>query len=184
MKLRPLISLLSISLLSLALQKVRAQTAEGFFHTGAQSYLSNNVEGARQEVDKGLKLFPNDVKLQKLDQLLKQQQQQQNQNQQQQQQQQNQSQQKQNQSKQDQEQKQKQDEQQKQQQQKQQQQQKNQQQDQQKQADQQKQKEQQGQPGQMTPDEAKKLLDSQKDDESLLPANQNDKHREKSLKDW
>jgi outer membrane biosynthesis protein TonB len=178
MKLRPLISLLSISLLSLALQKVRAQTAEGFFHTGAQSYLSNNVEGARQEVDKGLKLFPNDVKLQKLDQLLKQQQQQQ------QQQQQNQSQQKQNQSKQDKEQKQKQDEQQKQQQQKQQQQQKNQQQDQRKQADQQKQKEQQGQPGQMTPDEAKKLLDSQKDDESLLPANQNDKHREKSLKDW
>lgn len=189
MKLRLLISRLSISLLALAAQKVCAQSAEEFFHGGAQSYLSNNVEGARQEVDKGLKLYPDDLKLKKLDELLKQQQQQQQQNQQQQQQQkdQQQKQDQQNQSKQDQQQqKQKQDEE-KQKQQDQQQQQKPKEQqkgEQQKQDEDQKPKEQQGKPGEMSPDEAKKLLDSQKGDEALLPANHNDKPREHPLKDW
>ncbi|HWD93715.1 MAG TPA: hypothetical protein VG938_15350 [Verrucomicrobiae bacterium] len=177
--------LLSISLCAFALQKARAESADDFFHGGAQSYLSNNTAGARQEVDKGLKLFPDDVKLKKLDELLKQQQQQQNQ--QQQQQKQNQSQQNQSQSKSDQQkqnqqqqQKQKQDEQQKQQQQ-----QKEQQKDQEKKGDEQKQKEEQTPPGQMTPEEAKQLLDSQKNDEALLPNNRNQQHdRDHPLKDW
>ena len=39
--------------------------------------------------------------------------------------------------------------------------------------------------GQMTPEEAKRLLDGQKGDEKLLPVNQKDKHdRDHSLKDW
>src|ERR1700745_4335684 len=94
MKLR-LRLLLSISLLAFALPSARAQSADDFFHSGARSYLSNNVAGAREEVDKGLKQFPDDDKLKKLDALLKQQQQQQQQQNQQQQnqQQQNQSQQ-------------------------------------------------------------------------------------------
>jgi Ca-activated chloride channel family protein len=180
MKLRLLIS---ISLLALALQKADAQSADDYFHGGAQSYLSNNVAGARQEVDQGLKLFPDDVKLKKLDELLKQQQQQQSQQQQQRkEQQQKQSQQNQSQSKQNQQQQsqqQKQDEQQKQQQQK------NQQRDQEKRGDEQKKKEQQTPPGEMTPQEAKQLLDSQKGDESVLPASQKEKHdREHPLKDW
>src|SRR5690348_11487969 len=104
MKLRLLIS---ISLFALALQKVCAQSADDFFHTGAQAYLTNNTTTAKEQVDKGLKLFPNDIKLKKLDELLKQQQQQnqqqqQQQQKQQQQQQQKQSQQNQSQSKQDQ----------------------------------------------------------------------------------
>src|SRR5947208_12998767 len=102
MKLR-LQLLLSISLLVFATQKVCAQSADDFFHTGAQAYLTNNSASAREQVDKGLKLYPNDGKLKKLDELLKQQQQQQNQQQQQQknqQQQQNQSQSKQDQQKQ------------------------------------------------------------------------------------
>src|SRR4051794_12464266 len=93
MKLRLLIS---ISLFALVMQKVCAQSADEFFHTGAQAYLTNNTTIAKEQVDKGLKLFPDDLKLKKLDELLKQQQQQQNQ------QQQNQQQQKDSQSKQDQ----------------------------------------------------------------------------------
>ena len=68
MKLRLLIS---ISLL--AFQITHAQSADDFFHSGAQSYLTNNVSHAKEEVDKGLKLFPDDAKLKKLDELLKQQ---------------------------------------------------------------------------------------------------------------
>ena len=52
------------------------------------------------------------------------------------------------------------------------------------QADKDKQKEDQTPPGQMSPQEAKNLLDSQKSDESLLPANKNEKHRDRQLKDW
>jgi len=171
--------LISISLLALVLQRVCAQSADDLFHSGARSYLSNNVAGARQEVDKGLKLYPDDIKLKKLDDLLKQQQQSQQQQQQQQNQQQ-QSQQNQSQSKQDQQQKQEQqkkDEQQKQQQQPQR--------DQEKQGEGQKQKEQQTQPGEMTPEEAKQLLDAQKGDEALLPANHKDhSDRQHPLKDW
>jgi len=68
---------LSLSLLVLACQTVCAQPADDYFHSGAQSYLTNNLAKARQEVDAGLKLYPEDVKLKKLDELLKQQQQQQ-----------------------------------------------------------------------------------------------------------
>ena len=177
MKLRLLIS---ISLFALVLQKACAQSADEFFHTGAQAYLTNNTTMAKEQVDKGLKLFPDDFKLKKLDQLLKQQQQNQ------QQQQQKQSQQNQSQSKQDQhKQQQKQDEQKKQDQQKQQQQQQqNQKPDQGKQGEKEQPKEDQN-PGQMTPEEAKRLLDGQKGDEKLLPANQKDNHeRDHPLKDW
>ena len=158
-----------------------APSADDFFHSGARSYLSNNVAGARKEVDQGLKLFPDDIKLKKLDELLKQQQQQQ-QNQQQQQQQQNQSQQ--NQSKQNQQQQQQQ---QKQNEQQKQQEQSKQQQEQQKQAEQQKEQEQkQAQAREMTPDQAKQLMDQEKADETLLPASRKEKPRnqEHPLKDW
>jgi outer membrane biosynthesis protein TonB len=176
-----LTALIGISLLALATQKLRAQSADDFFHTGAQAYLTNNTASAKEQVDKGLKLYPNDIKLKKLDDLLKQQQQQQNQ-QKQQQQQQNQSQQNQSQSKQDQ------------------QKQRDQKKPDEKKPDQQKQDQQdqkpekpddkeppkdQPTPGEMTPDEAKKLLDAQKGDEKLLPANQNKQHdRFHPLKDW
>src|SRR5262245_23951325 len=52
-----------------------AQSADDFFHTGAQSYITNNVASAREQVDRGLALFPDDPKLKQLDELLKQQQQ-------------------------------------------------------------------------------------------------------------
>jgi Mg-chelatase subunit ChlI len=183
MKLRLLIS---ISLFALMMQQLCAQSADDFFHTGAQAYLTNNTKTAKEQVDKGLKLYPDDIKLKKLDELLKQQQQQQNQQQQQKNQQQqnqsqkNQSQSKQNQQKQDQK---KQDEEKKKQEQQKQQQQ-NQKPEEDKQRDKQQPKEQQ-KPGEMTPEEAKQLLDAQKGDEKLLPANQKDKHdREHPLKDW
>ena len=186
MKLR-LQLLISISVLALGMLKVCAQSADDFFHTGAQAYLTNNTSIAREQVDKGLKLYPNDIKLKKLDELLKQQQQQQQQ-QQKNQQQQNQSQQNQSQSKQDQQKQQdqkKQDEQKKQDQQKQDQQKQDQQQNQkpEKQDDKQPPKE-QPTPGEMSPDEAKKLLDAQKGDEKLLPANQNKQGDRRHLKDW
>lgn len=178
----------------LAAQKACAQLApaDDFFNSGAQLYISNNIPAALERTEDGLKIYPNDDKLQKLEKLLKQQQQSQNsQSQQNQQQQQSQSQQN---SK------------------SQQSQQPNQQQSQnnsqdQKKSDEQKQSEQQkssaekkdgqkpedqnveGQPvapGQMTPAEAKRLLDSQKDNEQFLslkpqgkPA---DSHR--PVKDW
>lgn len=182
MKLRLLIS---ISLFALALNRAGAQSADDFFHGGARSYLSNNIPGAREQVDRGLKLFPDDIKLKKLDELLKQQQQQQQNQQQQnqqQQQQQNQSQQNKSQSKQDQE---KQSEEQKQKDQQQQQQQ-NQQSEQQKQGDEEHQKEQQVAAGQMTPDQAKQLMDQQKDDELLLPNSRKEKPRNQNhaIRDW
>jgi Mg-chelatase subunit ChlI len=183
MKLRLLIS---ISLLALATREICAQSADDFFHTGAQAYLTNNTATAKEQVEKGLKQYPNDIKLKKLDDLLKQQQQQQQnqQQQQKQQQQQNQSQQNQSQSKQDQQKQQ--DQQKKDEQKKQDQQKQDQQQDQkpEKQDDKQPPKDQPA-PGEMTPDEAKKLLDSQKGDEKLLPANQDKKHdHDHPLKDW
>ena len=177
--------LLSISLFALALNRAEAQSADDFFHSGARSYLSNNIPGAKDDVAKGLKQFPDDIKLKKLDELLKkQQQQQQNQQQQnqQQQQKQNQSQQNQSQSKQDQ-QKQSEEQKQKEEQQKQQQAQRNQQQ---KQGDEQKQKEQQAQMAQMTPDQAKQLMDQEKADETLLPNSRKEKPHDQqhSIKDW
>jgi Ca-activated chloride channel family protein len=192
--------LISLSALLLAVQKISAQLApaEDFFNSGAQLYISNNVPAALERVENGLKTYPDDEKLKKLEQLLKQQQQQQ----QQQQNQQNQSQQQKSDS-------QKSQQQQKQQQQSSQDQQKQdqQKQDDQKKAEEQKQAEQQkssadkkdgekpdqqdaaGQPvkaGEMTPEEAKHLLDAQKDNEQLLQMKPQDKPRDTSrpVKDW
>lgn len=175
-----------ICFLALTFYRTDAQSADDFFHSGARSYLTNNVAGAQKEVDQGLKLFPDDIKLKKLDELLKQQQQQQQQQNQQQNQQQQQNQSQQNQSKQNQQQ-------QKSQQQKQneelkQQDQNKQQQEQQKQAEQQKEKEQeqQAQAREMTPEQAKQLMDQQKANEMLLPASRREKPRnqEGPIKDW
>src|SRR6185503_18934205 len=83
--LMPLRLLLSLSLLLLALPATLAQTAEDFFHGGAMFYLSNNIPKAKEEVASGLKLFPDDMKLKKLEELLNQQQQSQSNQQQQQQ---------------------------------------------------------------------------------------------------
>jgi Ca-activated chloride channel family protein len=186
----------SVSLLLLVSPAARAQSsADNFFNSGAQFYISNNIPSALEKVEGGLKVYPDDEKLKKLEVLLKQQQQQQSQQNQQQQNQQNQSQQ------------QKSNSQQKQQQQNQPSSPKNsqdqQKQDEQKQsqAEQQKasaqknegekqdQKEAEGQPvkpGQMTPEEAKHLLDAQKGDEPVLqwkpqgkPEDQN-----RTVKDW
>jgi len=172
-----------------AAQKVCAQLApaDDFFNSGAQFYISNNIPAALEKTESGLKIYPDDEKLKKLEQLLKQQQQsQQNQQQQNQQNQQNQSQQSQQQQKQQQnsqdQQKQNQSEQQKQQEQQKASQQK-------KEGDNQDEQNAENQPvkpGQMTPEEAKRLLDAQKGDEQVLqlkpqgkPENQN-----KSVKDW
>jgi len=194
-------------LLVLGAQKVCAQylPAEDFFNAGAQLYISNNVPAALERTETGLKIYPNDEKLQKLEKLLKQQQQQNQQQQNQQNQQQ--------QSQQDQKQQDKKDQQQKQDQKQQQDQQKNseqQKQGQQKQSDQkkdegqkqqeqkkdagdkpkdEKQDQQPGQPvkvGEMTSEEAKRLLDAQKGNEQLLQMKPQDKPRDPSrpVKDW
>ena len=199
--------LISLSVLLIAAPKLCAQLApaEDFFNSGAQLYISNNIPAALERVEMGLKTYPDDEKLKKLEQLLKQQQQQQNQ----QQNQQNQHQQ----SQQDQKQQDKKDQQQKQDQKQQQYQQKNseqQKQDQQKQSDQkkdeekkqqeqkkdagdkpkdEKQDQQQGQavkPGEMTPEEAKRLLDAQKGNEQLLQLKPENKPRDsqRPVKDW
>ena len=70
--------LISLSLLLLAWQKAGAQLApaDDFFNGGAQLYISNNIPAALERVESGLKTYPDDVKLKKLEQLLKQQQQQ------------------------------------------------------------------------------------------------------------
>lgn len=180
-------------LLLLTWQKVGAQLApaEDFFNGGAQLYISNNVPAALERVEKGLKTYPDDEKLKKLEQLLKQQQQQQNQQQPSQNDQQKKS-----------------DEQKKPDQQKQDSQQQKQ--DEQKQSDQKKDAEQKppeqkidssdkpkdekpepqpGQPvkpGEMTPEEAKRLLDAQKGNEQLLQLKPENKPRDSSrpARDW
>lgn len=75
----PIPLLLSLSLPLLTLCRGTAGTADEYFHGGAQSYLSNNIPGALEVVTNGLQRFPDDVKLQKLYELLNQQQQQQQQ---------------------------------------------------------------------------------------------------------
>jgi len=180
-------------LLLLAWQKVCAQLApaEDFFNSGAQLYISNNVPAALERVEMGLKTYPDDEKLKKLEELLKQKQQQQNQQQ-------------------DQKNQQQQEDQQKKSDEQKQQNQQNQKQDQQSQADQkkdeqqkqqeqkkdsgdkskdEKQAQQQGQPvkpGEMTPEEAKRLLDAQKGNEQLLQIKPQDKSRDSNrpVKDW
>ena len=168
--------LLSLSLL-FASHPAHAQLlpADEFFHSGAQSYLTNNLAKAREEVDAGLKLYPDDIKLKKLDELLKQQQQQQSKN----------DQQKQDQDKKDQQQKQDQQKQNEQQQSKQDQQAKSGGEDKDK-KDEKNDQSQQMQAHAMTPQEAKQLLDAQKGDEQVLvfrPQGE-PKNRDKALKDW
>ena len=177
--------LISLSLL-LAWQKLSAQLApaNSFFNGGAQLYISNNVPAALERVESGRKFYPDDKKLKKLEELLKQQQQNQ-----------------QHQQKQDQKQQpdQKKDpQQQKPDEQKQ------------KQSDQKKEEEQKPQepkkdsggqprdekpepqpaqpvkPGEMTPEEARRLLDAQKDNEQLLQLKPQEKPRDnrRPVKDW
>jgi hypothetical protein len=70
---------ISVSLL-LAWQAARAQSADDYFNGGAQAYISNNLPQALASVKTGLKQYPEDVKLKKLYELLKQQSQQPSQN--------------------------------------------------------------------------------------------------------
>ncbi len=173
--------ILSLSLLVLTLPAVHAQqlTADDFFHGGAQSYLSNNVPKALDIVTNARAIYPDDVKLKKLEELLKQQnQQQQQQNQQQQDQQQK------EQDKKDQQQQNKSDEQKQQEQLKQKQQ----------QSKSEKDKQKSGQPqkaqtvpaGQMSPEQAKRLLDAQKGEEEALVLKPQGKpeNPDKPVKDW
>jgi hypothetical protein len=181
---------LVIALPLFAAMGVRAQDANGsatdFFNGGAQFYISNNIPDALKRVETGLKVYPKDEKLKKLEELLKQQQQQQQQQQQNQQ-----NQQQKNQQKQSQNQNQKQQSQPQNQQQQNQQQQNSaqQQQNQQNQANSQKQQQEQAQQQQamaMTPEEAKRLLDAQKGNEQVLqikPPNQPE-NANPPLKDW
>jgi Ca-activated chloride channel family protein len=76
--------LISLSLLLLSWQTVCAQIApaDDYFNSGAQCYISNNIAQAKEAVATGLKFYPDDIKLKKLDELLKQQSQQQQQQQQ------------------------------------------------------------------------------------------------------
>jgi len=188
-------------LLLVFVQTVSAQLAppDDFFHGGARLYLSNNIPGALERVTNGLALYPNDIKLKKLEELLKQQQ-----NQHQQQQQQNQQN---DQSKQDQQKNQKQDQQQSKNQNqpekdKQQEQQKKEAQEKKDQAQQQEKKSgDQSKPeekpedqqaarayaaGEMTPEQAKQLLDSQKDNELMMPVVRKEKaaDQQRTIKDW
>jgi hypothetical protein len=161
-------------------QKGGAQTAEEFFNGGAQFFISNNIPAALNRVESGRKQFPDDVKLKKLEELLKQQ----NQQQQQQQKQQNQSQQDQQQQQNQQAEKQSnpdnnrqsQDEKQSA-----------------KPSDQSKEEKedrkdpsQASKPREMSPEEAKRLLDAQKGDEQILqlkPQKPPETHN-KPIKDW
>jgi hypothetical protein len=178
--------LVSLSLLPLTWPAACAQPADEFFHAGAQSYLTNNIARAREEVDNGLKIYPDDIKLKKLDELLKQQSQQQSKN----------DQQKQDQEQKDQQQQAKQD--QKDQQKKQGEKPSQEQKDKQKQEQQakssgeKKDEEKQGEPSQpmqahaMTPKEAQQLLDAQKGEEQFLqfkPAERTERPA-RPIKDW
>ena len=71
--------LLSLSLTLFIWQTADAQLApaDDFFNSGAQLYISNNIPAALERVELGLKTYPDDEKLKKLEQLLKQQQKQQ-----------------------------------------------------------------------------------------------------------
>jgi Ca-activated chloride channel family protein len=196
---RPIQNSLLPLLLVFAAQKVCAQLApaDDFFNSGAQFYISNNIPAAKQWVENGLKFYPDDEKLKKLEELLKQKNQQQQQNQSQQQKsdsqknQQQQNQQSQKNSSQDRqksdEQKQSQPDQKKDGQQNQPTPQKSA--DEQKNGDKSENQNGDGQPikpGQMTPEEAKRLLDAQKDSEQILQQKPKDKpeQNQKPVKDW
>src|SRR5471030_2130494 len=76
---RPVKNSLLPLLLIFSAQKICAQLApaDDFFNGGAQLYISNNIPAALEKTEAGLQFYPNDEKLKKLEQLLKQQQQQQ-----------------------------------------------------------------------------------------------------------
>jgi Mg-chelatase subunit ChlI len=181
---------ISVSLLLLlAWQRACAQLAPAadFFNGGAQFYISNNIPSALEKVEGGLKIYPDDVKLKKLEALLKQQQQSQSSQSQQQQQQNQPSSQKnsQDQQKQD-EQKQNQAEQKKDGQEKQQGQQNSAAQNRDSQKTDQNAETQPVAPEQMTPEEAKRLLDAQKGNEQILQMRPQGKPQDgqKPIKDW
>lgn len=207
--------LLSVSL-GIAPLCFGAQTAEDYFHGGAQSYVWEKDREAKTNILTGLRLYPSDPLLNGMAGLLKKEEKQQQQNQQQDQQKQDQQKQQDQQQQQQQqaEQKQKQEspqqqqaEQQKQQEQQQQAEQKKQEQQQAQQAEQKKQEQQQaqqasaekeksdekGQEGsaaqavaQMTPEQAKQLLDAEKDEEKLLQPKSTGKPSDNTrpFKDW
>jgi Ca-activated chloride channel family protein len=200
---------ISISLLLLTLRAMGAQTADDFFNSGAQLYISDKIPPALEKVESGLKIYPDDARLKKLEALLKKQQSQNSQSQQNQ----NQQQQSQQQQNKQQSQQQKSNGGQNQQQQDKQSSQKGSQ-DQQKQGEQKQneaaqKKGEQGQqnssapkmaptksdqntggqpvaPGQMTPEEAKRLLDAQKGDEQILKMKPMEKPPDsrRPVKDW
>jgi Mg-chelatase subunit ChlI len=203
---------ISLSLLLFVTQKACAQLApaDDFFNKGAQLYISNSIPAALEQVESGRKYYPEDEKLKKLEELLKQKQQQQDQkNQSQDQKQQNQSQQQKDQQSQQpkpDEQKNQEHDQNKTSDQQKKDEQKQSEADQ-KKSDEEKKQEQQktaaekkdngkpedqkgeGQPvtpGQMTPQEAKHLLDAQKGDEQVLKLQPKDKPQDSKrvVKDW
>jgi lipopolysaccharide export LptBFGC system permease protein LptF len=207
--------LLSLFSLCLVVTAVSGQTAADYFHQGAQLYIASKKNESKKVIETGLGFYPQDPLLNGMAGLLKKEEEkQQQQPQQDQKDQQQQDQQKEDQQKQQQEGQQKQDQQHQNQQQQQQDQQKpdqqQQQESQQGQQDQQPQpqqgqeKEQQGQqpasqdqqgsqneatpPGQMTPQEARQLLDAQKQDEKALPVspanNKNGQPPNRPIRDW
>jgi len=182
----PLRLLISLSLVLLAGLAAPAQTADDFFNSGAQFYVSNNIPAALERTENGLKLYPDNVKLKKLEELLKQQQPQQSQ--------QNQKQKQQNQSQPQSSSSQKQQNQQPQEQQAQNQSQQPKQQ-QQAQSSASQANEKRGEPkepaqpaaaNQMTPEEAKRLLNAQKEDEQFLQLKPQapPKNRQQPIEDW
>ena len=194
--------LISLSPLLLAWQTSLAQLApaDDFFHGGAQLYITNNIPAAKEVVAQGRKLYPDDEKLKKLEELLNQKQQQQNQQQQDQKDQQQQSQNDQQQKSDEQKKQppqepkdspQKKDDEKKQADQKKGEEQKKAEQkkdsaDKSKDESQEKQEAQPVKPGEMTPEEAKHLLDAQKGKEQLLQLKPPEKPRNNSrpVKDW
>jgi Ca-activated chloride channel homolog len=65
----------SISLLLLTLRATSAQTASDYFNSGAQLYIGDDKEAALKKVEDGLKIYADDEKLKKLEALLKEKQQ-------------------------------------------------------------------------------------------------------------
>jgi hypothetical protein len=186
---RLFVPLLGVILLALRTAAIDiTKSADDYFHNGALAYLTNNIPVALNVVTNGLQQYPDDEKLKKLEELLKQQQQQQ---QNQKQDQQKSDQQKQQDQKKDQSQQSKQDDKQKGDEQKQ-----KEEQDKQKQAQQPKPDEkkdsgeqqqaaaaQQGE--QMTPEQAMRVLDTTKGDEKVLPVQMaKPPPTDKKLKDW
>lgn len=170
-----------------------ADTAEDYFHRGAQYYVWGQKQKSQAEITSGLTLYPTDALLNGMAKLLQKEEQQQNQQQQQQQNQQDQQNQQQQSQPQQSQESQKQ-EQQPQQEQEQQQQQQPEQQNQEQQAaaaqeekaSEEKEAAQAKAEGRMTPEEARQLLDAQKGDEQYLNLQQNQKPRDRNrpVKDW